>query len=70
MYLTLHLPDKIMIIEFKMLSNDNATNALQQIKDKRYHEKYLAQHKQIYLIGMVFDEANRNICEFAWEEIN
>ncbi len=67
--LTLHLPNIIMIVEFKMLSNDNATNALQQIKDKRYHEKYLVQNKPIYLIGMVFDKENRNLCEFAWEEV-
>ena len=67
--LTLHLSDKIFIVEFKMLNSDNAINALQQIKDKRYHEKYIAQNKPIYLIGMVFDEGKRNICEFAWEEV-
>ena len=76
--LTVHLADKILIIEFKMLrgvSQENtqavsatrAVTALQQIKDKKYHEKYLDQNKAIYLIGMVFDEASRNICEYEWE---
>ena len=67
--LTVQLPDKILIFEFKMLSSANAANALQQIKDKRYHEKYLNQHKPLFLCGMVFDEARRNICEFAWEAV-
>ena len=76
--LTVHLADKILIIEFKMLSGasqDNtqavsatrAVTALQQIKDKKYHQKYLDQNKPIYLIGMIFDEKSRNICEYEWE---
>ncbi len=67
--LTLNLFDKIFIIEFKMLNNNNAVNALQQIKDKQYHQKYLAHNNPIYLIGMVFDATNRSLCEFAWEAI-
>lgn len=65
--LTIILRDKILIIEFKMLNNNNAENALKQIKDKKYYEKYLDQNKPIYLIGMVFDGKTKNICEYAWE---
>jgi hypothetical protein len=66
--LSLILPNKIVIIEFKMLNNGNSENALLQIKSKRYHEKYLSQNKPIYIIGMVFDGETRNLCEYAWEK--
>lgn len=65
--LTIQLADKIIILEFKMLQNGDVADALQQIKDKRYHEKYLSLNKPIYLIGAVFDGETRNICEYGWE---
>jgi hypothetical protein len=63
--LTLKFKDKIYIIEFKMKDN---TNALQQIKQKNYHQKYLKENKEIYLIGISFDEEKRNIEKFEWEK--
>ena len=39
------------------------------IKEKRYFEKYLNENKDIYLIGITFDEEERNIKEFKWERI-
>ena len=61
--LTLNMEHKIYIIEFKVGSRD----ALQQIKEKKYYEKYLQQGKDIYLVGINFDEKERNISSFAWE---
>jgi hypothetical protein len=64
--ITLLIKDKIYIIEFKVGSND----ALSQIKEKNYHQKYLNQNKQIYLVGINFDEDERNVSDFAYERVN
>ena len=61
--LTLNMEQKIYIIEFKVGSG----NALQQIKEKKYYEKYQNLNKDIYLVGINFDETARNISGFAWE---
>jgi hypothetical protein len=57
--------DKIYIIEFKI----GDENALNQIKQKEYHKKYLSQNKEIILIGINFDKDKRNISKVEWEEI-
>jgi len=63
--LTIIISHAIYIIEFKV----NATqNALQQIKDKKYYEKYINHHKNIYLVGIEFDTKQRNISLFEWEK--
>ena len=61
--LTLNMEHKIYLIEFKV----GGGNALQQIKEKKYYEKYRQHGKDIYLIGINFDEKERNISGFAWE---
>jgi len=63
--LTVKIEDKIYIVEFKV----GDENALQQIKDKKYHEKYLNENKEIYLVGINFDEKQRNISLVEWEKI-
>jgi hypothetical protein len=63
--LTLKTATTIYILEFKV---DNKDNALEQIKTKAYHLKYLDQGKDIYLIGIHFDSAKRNISSFEWEK--
>ncbi len=61
------VPDYIYIIEFKFSSSTK--QALLQIKDKKYYEKYLADHRQIYLVGMNFDYENRTVVECVMEKI-
>ena len=61
--LTLNMEQKIYIIEFKVGSG----NALQQIKEKKYYEKYRHLNKDIYIVGINFDEQERNISGFEWE---
>lgn len=61
--LTLNMEHKIYIIEFKVGSG----NALQQIKEKKYYEKYRNLNKDIYLVGINFDEQARNISGFVCE---
>jgi len=64
--LTLLARDKIYIIEFKV---GTEKPALEQIKAKRYWEKYLSGDKSIYLIGINFDDKERNITRFEWEKL-
>jgi hypothetical protein len=63
--ITLFIKDKIFIIEFKVGSE----NALAQIKSKNYTQKYLNQNKEIYLVGINFDEEEKNISGFEWKSI-
>ncbi|MBF0230751.1 MAG: PD-(D/E)XK nuclease domain-containing protein, partial [Desulfamplus sp.] len=70
--LTLKFPDnkKIYIFEFKVLEDDksNSKKPLEQIKEKRYFEKYIGVVDKIFLIGIEFSKAQRNILSFEWEE--
>jgi hypothetical protein len=63
--LTLKIQEKIYILEFKV----GSTPALEQIKEKNYHQKYLDENKEIYLIGINFDEESKNISCFEWERV-
>jgi len=70
--LTIATPDmsQVYVIEFKVVDNsDQDGKALQQIKDKKYHEKYLNIAKEIIIIGIEFSKADKNICKFEWEMI-
>jgi hypothetical protein len=64
--LTLLIEDKIYIIEFKVGNED----ALTQIKAKNYHQKYLSDKREIYLVGINFDEEEKNVSKFEWECIS
>jgi hypothetical protein len=64
--LTLKAPDAIFIFEFKSDGKD----ALEQIKMKKYHEKYLNENKDIYLVGIEFDVSERNVTKVEWEKID
>ena len=55
------------LMEFKTEKNADATAAITQIKAKGYPEKYQAEGKPIYLIGISFDKDTRNISGFEWE---
>ena len=62
--LTIKINDLIYIIEFKVGKED----ALKQIKEKNYAQKYLKEDKTIYLVGINFDEKEKNISRFEWEK--
>jgi hypothetical protein len=55
----IELEDKLYIFEFKI--NDTPENALKQIKDNKYYEKYLSLNKDIFCVGASFSLDNRNI---------
>ncbi|MCM8781385.1 MAG: ATP-binding protein, partial [Candidatus Omnitrophica bacterium] len=63
--LTVKFPNAIYIMEIKVTDED----PLEQIKLKRYYEKYLNEGKDIYLVGMKFDRTERNLKEFVWEKL-
>ena len=63
--LTLKLPNFIYIIEFKV----DGTSALEQIKEKNYHEKYLADGREIFLVGVAFDTKMRNISQMEFIKV-
>ena len=65
--MTIKLDDNIYILEFKV---DNKDNALQQIKDTNYQQKYMNDGKNIYLIGIDFGSDKKNITQFSWEHVN
>jgi len=66
--LTVFSENSIYIFEFKMKTNPK--NALQQIKDMKYYEKYLTENKAIFLIGIEFDEELKNISSFEYEKMD
>lgn len=55
------------LMEFKTEKNADAKAAIAQIKTKGYPEKYKAEGKPIYLMGVSFDKETRNISGFEWE---
>lgn len=57
------------IMEFKMKKYGDAASAIQQIKDKKYADKYKIENKPIYLLGISFDDEIKNIHDFAIEEL-
>ncbi len=56
----------IYIMEFKL---GTAAEALEQIKQKKYHEKYLPTTKHIKLVGVGFDLTHRNINTYQLEDL-
>ncbi len=61
--------EKAYIIEFKVVEEDGKGKALEQIKTKRYFEKYANRYPELYLIGIEFSKSTRNIVDFKWEKI-
>lgn len=56
----------IFVMEFKM---GGAGQALDQIKEKKYYEKYLNRGKEIQIIGAGFDAEEKNISQYLIETI-
>ena len=61
--------DSIYLFEFKLTGNGSAEDALNQIKEKCYAEKYRMDGKKIVLIGSSFDEQKKTVKEWKIEEI-
>ncbi|MCK4763909.1 MAG: ATP-binding protein [Candidatus Aminicenantes bacterium] len=61
----IQVEDTVYIMEFKLGSE---TEALEQIKNKKYYEKYAGQGKKIVLAGVGFDMEKRSIGGYLLED--
>lgn len=68
---TIKLSDSIYIIEVKKSeSKDESKIALNQIKTKKYHQKYMCDDKQIIGLGISFSTKERNINGYQYQILN
>ncbi len=65
--LVVQTSNTIFIMEFK--TRGSAQEALQQIEDKHYFQKYLISAKKIILVGIFIDMEKRNITEWLVKEV-
>jgi hypothetical protein len=65
--MTVLFENRAYIIEFKVNELTPPGRALEQIKKKKYADKY--QNKQTWLIGVEFNKTDRNISRFEWEKV-
>ena len=63
--MTLFVGNKVYILEFKV----DDSGALDQIKKRKYFEKYLSLKREIYLVGIEFDSNVKNIKDLKWEKV-
>ncbi|MEL3906438.1 MAG: ATP-binding protein [Treponema sp.] len=66
---TVEVPDKIYIFEFKLISNGSAEDALKQIREKGYADRYAGSGKKVMAIGASFDGEKRTIKEWVADGI-
>ncbi|WP_353934587.1 PD-(D/E)XK nuclease domain-containing protein [Treponema pedis] len=59
--------ESVYVFEIKLLEKGSAEEALEQIKERGYGEKYRAKNKSIKLIGVAFDEKKENLGEWKME---
>jgi len=65
MDMAVEFKDKVFIIELKC--NQSAEQAIRQISEKRYHEKYLQSGRKIYLLGINFNTKEKAITDWRLE---
>ena len=65
--MTLKFNNQVYLFEFKVVELVPEGEALQQIKDKQYADKYRRLNQPIHLIGVEFSKENRNIVGFEVE---
>ena len=63
--LAIRFEDRVYLLEFKVVELTGNGSALQQIKEKKYHEKYAG--SDVYRVGIEFSHEDRNIVNFEWE---
>jgi hypothetical protein len=66
--MTLKFNNQVYLFEFKVVELTPDGKALQQIKDKRYADKYRGLNQPVYLIGVEFSKESRNIVGFEIEQ--
>ena len=61
--------DKVYIFEFKLVSNASSEEAVKQIKEKNYADRFSGSGKNLIAVGSSFDEEKRTIKEWAVETL-
>jgi len=67
MDIAVEFKDKVHVIALKC--NQPADAAIQQIHEKRYHEKYLQSGRRIHLVGINFNTTERRIVDWRMEAV-
>lgn len=67
--MTLKFNGQVYIFEFKVVEMVPGGNALQQIKDRHYADKYRSLNQPIHLLGVEFSKDSRNIVRFEVERV-
>lgn len=65
--MTLQFNGQVYLFEFKAVEGKPTGDALQQIHDKRYADKYRSLNQPLHLIGVEFGKKERNIVGFEVE---
>ena len=64
---SINFENTIFIIELKV--EDIGKKAIEQIKERKYEEKYLSKFKSIFLIGLNFSKKKKNLESWDVEKI-
>ncbi|WP_020558171.1 ATP-binding protein [Thiofilum flexile] len=67
--MTLKFNHQVYIFEFKVVEMTPKGEALKQIKERGYANKYQVLNQPIYLIGVEFSRVSRNVLVFEVEEV-
>ena len=57
----LQTPNAVYIFEFKLEGTGTPEEALRQIEERGYALPYLPKEKQVFLLGVCFNEGKKNI---------
>jgi predicted type IV restriction endonuclease len=68
--LSLRLGQRVYLFEFKLVESEAEGQALQQLIDKAYAEKYCAPGVIITLIGIEFSKTKRNLVGFESQTLD
>ena len=66
--MTLKFNNQVYIFEFKVVELAPEGNALQQVKDKAYADKYRSLNQPIHLIGVELSKESHNVQGFDVEQ--
>jgi len=64
---TVLMDNGIFVFEIKIKSGTH--KAMKQLEKKKYHEKYLSEKKDIFLVGIEFDKKIKNISSFECKNV-
>ena len=68
--MTLKFNGQIYMFECKVIENAGEGAAMAQLRDRQYADQYRALQQPIYLIGVEFSKASRNVETFAVEQVD